>query len=361
MDIATKQRVRFQRSLFSKEMPFSPSFYQFMYVETSENERINSYFHKNIETVTNILGKSFYYLPVMLDSFAQIVEYNNPGIDCARLEKSKPDAKWLQDFYREIISFKIDKESKEPELPLNIFETPLLMRYEYITQEGYLFTLFPLQYNDDEQFQQLLYAISREPHVDSGIRYSTITEYIPLNDPKDRADEESINVLAKEIQERMYKLRLLGVNDYVIRKLIDLPEATLSPLRITSDYRIFLPGYNNMEIVMPTLSKVVYFFFLRHPNGMRFKDMIDYRDELMEIYYRLSNRYDNTKMEQSIDELVDSTRNSINEKCSRIRSAFVSQFSDELAKNYYITGYCASAKKITLDRNLVIDEANILR
>ena len=93
---------------------------------------------------------------------------------------------------------------------------------------------------------------------------------------------------------------------------------------------------------------------------MRFKDMIDYRDELMEIYFRLSNRYDNTKMEQSIDELVDSTRNSINEKCSRIRAAFVSQFSDDLAKNYYITYGSGNVKLIKLGRSLVIDEANIL-
>ena len=64
-------------------------------------------------------------------------------------------------------------------------------------------------------------------------------------------------------------------------------------------------------------------------------------------------------MEQSIDDLVDSTGNSINEKCSRIRAAFVSRFSDDLAKNYYITGYSGQAKYIPLDRSLVIDEAGI--
>lgn len=357
MDTAQKQRVRFQRATFSTELPFSPTFHRLMYVETSENEKINTYLHNNIETVTGLLGKSFYYLPVMIDSFAQIVEYNKPGIDCARIEKVKPDAEWIQNFYREIISFRID----ERKIPSDPAETALLMRYEYTTPEGHLFTLFPLQYKDDEQFYQLLYAISREPHVDSGIRHSSITEHLPLNDPKDRADDESIDYLAEEIRVRIEKLRLMGVNGYVIRKLFDLPEVTLSPLRITSDYRLFLPDYNNMEIIMPTLSKVVYFFFLRHPNGMRFKDMIDYRDELMEIYFRLSNRYDNTKMEQSIDELVDSTRNSINEKCSRIRSAFVSQFSDDLAKNYYITYGNGNVKLVSLDRSLLIDEANIIK
>ena len=65
-------------------------------------------------------------------------------------------------------------------------------------------------------------------------------------------------------------------------------------------------------------------------------------------------------MEQSIDDLVDSTGNSINEKCSRIRAAFVSRFSDDLAKNYYITGSSGQAKYIPLDRGLVMDEAGIM-
>ena len=152
----------------------------------------------------------------------------------------------------------------------------------------------------------------------------------------------------------------MGVEDYVIKKLISLPEPKLSALRITQDFHIILPDYSNMEIPMPTLSKVVYFFYLRHPKGLRFKELVDYREELLRIYYRMSNRYDSAKLEQSIDELVDSTGNSINEKCSRIRSAFVSRFSDDLAKNYYITGDYGEAKHIPLDRSLVIDEAGII-
>lgn len=152
----------------------------------------------------------------------------------------------------------------------------------------------------------------------------------------------------------------MGVEDFVIKRLILLPEPKLSPLRITQDFRIILPDYNNMEISMPTLSKVVYFFYLRYPKGLRFKELVDYREELLGIYYRLSNRTDVDKMEQSVDELVDSTRNSINEKCSRIRATFVSRFSDDLAKNYYITGYSGRAKYIPLDRSLVVDEAGII-
>ena len=155
-------------------------------------------------------------------------------------------------------------------------------------------------------------------------------------------------------------MRSIGVSDFVIKKLIALPDPKPSTLRVSKDYGIFLPDYHNMEIALPTLSKVVYFFFLRHFEGLRFKELVDYRGELLRIYCRISKREDLDKMEQSIDELVDSTRNSINEKCSRIRAAFVSRFSDDLVKNYYITGRSGEAKYIPLDRGLVIDESGIL-
>ena len=45
--------------------------------------------------------------------------------------------------------------------------------------------------------------------------------------------------------------------------------------------------------------------------------------------------------------------NSINEKCARIRAAFLSQFDEYMAKSYYIDGARGEAKKIALPRNLV--------
>ena len=257
-----------------------------------------------------------------------------------------------------------------PELSLQTIELPLLMRYEETSLDGHVFTLFPLLYRDDIQFEQLLTAIAHVPRLDANIFHSTLVEDIPIRrsrirenqqtDPIDKADNERIDILAGEIQQRIKELQLMGVEDCVIKKLISLPEPKLSPLRITQDFRIILPDYNNMELSMPTLSKVVYFFYLRHPKGLRFKELVDYREELLRIYYRISDRCDSAKMEQSIDELVDSTRNSINEKCSRIRAAFVSRFSDDLAKNYYITGHNGQAKYIPLDRSLVVDEAGII-
>ncbi len=356
----TQQQVHYQKVLFRRDLPFEPSGHQIIYVETVANEDVNTYFRRNIVNVTGIFGKQFIYLPVLLEDMAQVVDYNWPGTDPDQIEEAKPDLSWYMDTYREILTYRIDKKEVVPELPLQIPESPMLLRFEYPTIEGYLFTLFPLQYREDKQFEELLKAIELVPYLDSGIRHSSITETFVPEDPRDRADCCEISFLADEIKQRIQKLKLMGVSDYAIRRLLDLPEPKLSKLLITRDYRIFLPDYNDMEITMPTLSKVVYFFYLRHLEGLRFKELIDYREELLDIYYRISSRGGIEKMEQSIDELVDSTRNSINEKCSRIRSAFVSQFSDDLAKNYYITYGEGNAKRIALDRVLLIDEPGII-
>ena len=369
MDNTLTKKVHYQKALFSRDLPFEPRGYLMLYVESSANEEINGYFQKNMEKVVNILGESFTYLPTMLDKLAQIVEYNWPETDSAWIEKAKSEPSWIQDTYREILSYRIDKEDEMPELPLQFTESPVLMRYEETSLDGHVFTLFPLLYRNDTQFERLLTAIAHVPRLDSNIFHSTLIEH-PLRhsrlrenvdaDPRDNADRGRIDVLADEIRQRIEEMRSIGVSDFVIKKLIALPDPKLSTLRITKDYGIFLPDYNDMEIALPTLSKVVYFFYLRHPKGLRFKELFDYREELLRIYCLISNRYDAAKMEQSIDELVDSTRNSINEKCSRIRAAFVSRFSDDLAKNYYITGYSGQAKYIPLDRGLVMDEAGII-
>ena len=93
-------------------------------------------------------------------------------------------------------------------------------------------------------------------------------------------------------------------------------------MEIDEKYRIFLKyddGTLIAEVKMPALPKALYFVFLNHPEGYPLKHLIDYREELLSWYRKLSNRYNIGK---SIDDLTDSTNNSANEKISRIGKAF---------------------------------------
>jgi len=93
-------------------------------------------------------------------------------------------------------------------------------------------------------------------------------------------------------------------------------------LTIDKNGRIFVfdkQGLEIAEVPMPTLSKVLYFCFLRHPEGIALKCLVDYRDELLQYYQTLSPaKWD----EKNIERLIDPTDNSANEKLSRIRKAF---------------------------------------
>ena len=87
-----------------------------------------------------------------------------------------------------------------------------------------------------------------------------------------------------------------------------------------------------------------------------FKHLTDYREELIDIYAKLRPLGMNDRTIQSIEDVTNPLLNSINEKCARIRGAFVGQFDDRMAKHYYIDGPRGEAKKIPLPRDLVIWE-----
>ena len=164
--------------------------------------------------------------------------------------------------------------------------------------------------------------------------------------------EETINELMEEVRERISKLRQRGIAEYLLEQLIH-PDNRLSRLVITKDWRILLPDYNNMEIKMEPLVKAVFLLFLRHPEGITFKQLPDYREELTGIYNQLKPSGLTDRAIQSIEDVTNPILNSINEKCARIRAAFVGQFDEYMAKSYYIDGLRGEAKKIALPRNIV--------
>lgn len=174
----------------------------------------------------------------------------------------------------------------------------------------------------------------------------------PDDEIADRGFRYQIDILSAEIQERVEKLRVYGVSEAAIKALFQ-KEQELSRLVITDDYRIVLPDYNGMEVKLEPLPRAVYFLYLRHPEGLMFKELPCHRDEFMQIYVRLTNRKNDDITARSIDRVLDPTDNSINEKCSRIREAFISRFDDNLAKEYYITSYYGLKKRISIDRSLV--------
>lgn len=130
----------------------------------------------------------------------------------------------------------------------------------------------------------------------------------------------------------------------------------LSPLRILRSGRLFLTDYDGVEVKMPNIAKALYFLYLRHPEGLRYKDVADHRDELLELYGGITGRDDPAEIARSIDLLADPFGNALNVNASRIKAAFRNVVSDRIARFYYLEGAAGEVKKVPLDRDLVIWE-----
>ncbi len=151
------------------------------------------------------------------------------------------------------------------------------------------------------------------------------------------------------------ELNKMGINSPVLPQELKQPKLSRLLIQWTSkfDFDIILPDYGNMMVEMPRLPKALYYFFLQHPEGILFAELCNYRQELIQIYSRVSNLSDKAEIVKNIDRLVDPLDNSINVNCSRIKSAFVKLIDDSLAYNYYINGFRGKRKKIGLSPNLI--------
>ena len=129
----------------------------------------------------------------------------------------------------------------------------------------------------------------------------------------------------------------------------------LSKLRIAKDGTIILADYQK-EIKMEPIVKAVYLLFLNHPEGIAFKCLPDYRKELTDLYQKIKPFGLTERAIRSIEDVTNPLLNSINEKCSRVRAAFLPEIDSSLLEQYIITGKGGEVKKITLPRNLVFWE-----
>ena len=130
-------------------------------------------------------------------------------------------------------------------------------------------------------------------------------------------------------------------------------QVKLSRLIISKDFTIVLPDYGNKEVKMEPLVKAIYLLYLAHPEGIAFKTLPSYRDELTRIYSKLRPFGLNNQAIKSIEDVTNPLLNSINEKCSRVRAAFMAEVDASLADRYFIVGKSGEPKKINLPRNLV--------
>ena len=182
--------------------------------------------------------------------------------------------------------------------------------------------------------------------------------------------------VAQEVRRLAMQLQQAGRKDLLLHAIgvplleelrIEAAKGRLSRLVITEDYRFILVDYHK-EVELQPVHKAVYLLFLAHPEGIEFKRLADYREELTRYYMATAKLMDKEKIMEGVDHLVNPLDNAINEKCSRIKKVFL-ELMDEYTASYYIISshtqkhiagssriWYERLKVITLPRELVEDK-----
>lgn len=335
-----------------EKMSFNPREDEIIFIDPGNNTRISRYVRKSYSIINDFIelhGYHYSYLPKInknifnKDDFIYLYPYY--------YDVKLPDHQRVLT-YRDLMKG-YDRDATE--LKNHIELECCFIRFKFKSEDGkrYVFSYFPVSSaSSRREFLQMMYVYSSFIRPD-GFTFYSLGKKSPDN-PLCFADsqfEKETQKLVKEIKEKVDRLRILGCSELIIKELIKgVPKFTpliLSDVVFTEEYRIFLPRYNNMEIIMTPLVKAVYILFYRHSDkGIIFKNLPDYLEELYEIYSGISNRESPEAMCKSIEDVVNPTKNSINEKCTRIKEAFLDKMSDRVAFMYYISGAPGGTKMV---------------
>lgn len=345
---------------------------ELIYVASEEDKDLTDLFEKNPEMLDGwgkMIGYNVIYLPLLIRQFkkTEVLRYRAPYMNEAEINKINIGNDFMLQFMNNPEDINKIKQG--------------FIRTENILRGGdgadkAINRFYPISSRSSVPIADQLHNIGKQIASEEGGKLQ-LSKNRPFSISLEKLDDEqrrfeipprnadnqfnsqlgneSIDDLIDEVKERICKLRQRGVSQFILEQLIH-PDDRLSRLIITKDYRLLLPDYNNMEIKMEPLVKAVFLLFLKHPEGILFKHLPDYRKELAEIYIKLRPLGLTDRALQSIEDVTNPLLNSINEKCARIRGAFVGQFDDHMARHYYIDGLRGEAKKISLPRELVVWE-----
>lgn len=382
---------RIKSILYEGKAPFTFDRDTYLYLENIPNESVSQCVERNLDKINKVFGEygfRFIYLPNWKPDSSSIHLANIPKEREVQVKCFLDRINTVEYTHLLCKALHIDKE----EIDSGIFHFACYLYDDRLYKTELLqtrFTHFSMQGVTDDTIEEfcrnycdMIMDSRNRPfgacfsvpakrclsgwdfYEEDGIPCENYADYTFPEDMKDIA--ENVKKEIEQLKEGGYfELLLHTLGDETINELRNVKlSPSLSKIEITADYKIMLSDYGK-EVKMTPLQKTLYIFYLRHPEGVAFKMLSAYYDELLDIYKVLSNREDLQKQQHSIRRLVDATDNAINEKCSRIKEAFLKVVDDFIAQNYYLClkrekcinngiTYTNLLKRITLIRDLVV-------
>jgi hypothetical protein len=120
------------------------------------------------------------------------------------------------------------------------------------------------------------------------------------------------------------------------------------------NYKIQFPDLANLELKLDKIEKTIYLFFLGKPEGVKLNMLDEHREELTELYLKVSPTSDRATATRRINERTDNAHTQkISETISKIRKKINDLLGDEMGEHYIIAGANGEVKKIGVERGLV--------
>lgn len=320
-----------------------------LFYDPNETSEFSQYIEENLEEIKQYFFDNCLWFRYLPDVCSQItnekVKYNFPGWNNEPLQKLGNNA--LKRF-----------------LPEGNNIGACLFKKVFFENKYYCYELKPLsEMSWEEQVERFIEDTRNDYRIQNRkeIRFSVAEADIsydaadfPVFEKEYYIADGNFNYtnIDDNIREVIDKLKGNGVEQFVLRLMVPIEEK-LSKMIITPDYDILLPDYGNMPIEMSPLPKAVFLLFLKHKDGIYFKDLPDYRAEIQSIYEKITNRVSDAVISESLDKVTNPMDNAINEKCSRIREAFLKRMDERVAEHYYITGKRGMKKKIALPKKFI--------
>ncbi len=130
-------------------------------------------------------------------------------------------------------------------------------------------------------------------------------EEVSADDLRDRISGLVTELMVAARRAHMKNEDLWRLVESELRGKIVLNPEGISPVTVNCKDEIILPDYNEMEILKGKgLRKTLYFFFLLHPEGVRYGELASHREELERIYSHLWPSKDDLQVREAIAEAV---------------------------------------------------------
>lgn len=341
------------------QLPVEPDSNQVFYVESRKNQAFEDYIRNNYDMLRRMFAEKdleFVYLPLYAENMTAADFEASALYYLPWLKKGDLDA--LRD------ACHIELEDLFGELHLKDGKPAM------VNAKGRAFKLdVP---SPEERFLHTIFYEIADAYDHGKICECSVRFGLDKDDAADSGSirfRKSLDPVFRDIDPELVSLFSELVSrkpDWAVKAMLSKmleEEEVISRLVITERLEIVLPDYNGIKINMTPKEKAIYALFLKHPEGLYFKDLPSYRDELARYYRHVTKRDDPQAIEAAIDSLVGVINGDADIQRSRIKSAIKKAFSECFCEHYsrwyIIEGKRGEVMKIELPREKVVWEVDL--